>query len=150
MNWTKGKSLKLSRVAVVLFFLTLVAVCVLAPSLLHWRLTTNGGRSIEKYPYYLVSLYCTAPFAAVVLWQLHRLLGNIGREQVFVSENVRFLRVISWCCIGAGGVLFVSGFYDFLFFALSACAAFMGLILRVVKNVIAEAVALKDENDYTI
>lgn len=150
MNWTKGKSLKLSRVAVVLFLLALVAVCVLSPSLLHWRLTTNGGRSIAKYPYYLASIYCTAPFAAVVLWQLHRLLGNIGREQVFVSENVRFLRVISWCCIGAGGVLFVSGFYDFLFFALSACAAFMGLILRVVKNVIAEAVALKDENDYTI
>ncbi|MDY3617441.1 DUF2975 domain-containing protein [Agathobaculum sp.] len=150
MNWTKGKSLTLSRVCVVLFFLALVAVCCAAPGALRWRLATNGGRSIGKLPYYLTSLYCCAPFAAAVLWKLHRLLGNIGREAVFVPENVRCLRALSWLCIGAGIVLFISGFYDFLFFVLSACAAFMGLILRVVKNVIAEAVALKNENDFTI
>lgn len=150
MNWTKGRSLMLSRVCVVLFFLALAAACCCAPWLLRWRLATNGGRSISKLPYYLASLYCCAPFAAAVLWQLHKLLGNIGREAVFVAENVRCLRALSWLCIGAGIVMFVSGFYDFLFFALSACAAFMGLILRVVKNVIAEAAALKAENDFTI
>ena len=36
------------------------------------------------------------------------------------------------------------------FLIVSAAAAFVGLILRVVKNVFAEAVRLKDENDYTI
>ncbi|WNX86425.1 DUF2975 domain-containing protein [Agathobaculum sp. NTUH-O15-33] len=146
MNWTKDKSLVLSRVSVILFFAALVAVCIFAPKLLGWRL----GYHAYLMPFYLASIYCSAPFAAAVLWQLHRLLRNIGRGEVFVQTNVRCLRAISWCCIGAAAVLFASGFYDFLFFALSAMAAFVGLILRVVKNVIAEAVAIKAENDFTI
>ena len=40
--------------------------------------------------------------------------------------------------------------YYMPFLIVSAAAAFVGLILRVVKNVFAEAVRLKDENDYTI
>ena len=32
----------------------------------------------------------------------------------------------------------------------SAAADFMGLILRVIKNVFQQAMALKEENDYTI
>ena len=33
---------------------------------------------------------------------------------------------------------------------LAVAAAFMGLIVRVVKNVVAQAVELKDEADYTV
>ena len=44
----------------------------------------------------------------------------------------------------------LSALYYMPFLIVSAAAAFVGLILRVVKNVFAEAVRLKDENDYTI
>ena len=36
------------------------------------------------------------------------------------------------------------------FFALCAAAVFMALILRVIKNVFAQAEEIKKENDYTI
>jgi len=36
------------------------------------------------------------------------------------------------------------------FLLLAAGSGFMGLILRVVKNVFAEAIFIKEENDFTI
>ncbi|WP_411654987.1 DUF2975 domain-containing protein [Anaeromassilibacillus sp. SJQ-1] len=81
---------------------------------------------------------------------LHRLLRNIRRERVFEKENVTLLRVISWLCIAVGVVTLVSGLYYTSFFLVAAAAAFCGLIVRVVKNVFEQAIAIKTENDYTI
>ena len=75
---------------------------------------------------------------------------NISEGEVFIPENVSILRLLSWCCIAAGLVCLFSALYYMPFLIVSAAAAFVGLILRVVKNVFAEAVRLKDENDYTI
>lgn len=88
--------------------------------------------------------------AALVLLCLHRLLKNISQEDVFCEENVRHLRTMSWCCIAAGLVYFAAGWFDWYLFVFAAAAAFVGLMLRVVKNVFAQAVAIKAENDYTI
>ena len=79
-----------------------------------------------------------------------RRCGNISEGEVFIPENVSILRLLSWCCIAAGLVCLFSALYYMPFLIVSAAAAFVGLILRVVKNVFAEAVRLKDENDYTI
>ena len=88
--------------------------------------------------------------AAAALYGLWRLLRNISEGEVFIPENVSILRLLSWCCIAAGLVCLFSALYYMPFLIVSAAAAFVGLILRVVKNVFAEAVRLKDENDYTI
>ena len=57
---------------------------------------------------------------------------------------------MSWCCLAAGLIFLVSSFYYPAFFALCAAAVFMALILRVIKNVFAQAEEIKKENDYTI
>ena len=44
----------------------------------------------------------------------------------------------------------VSCAYYIPFFFVAIAAGFVGLIVRVIKNVFAEAIALKDENDFTI
>lgn len=60
------------------------------------------------------------------------------------------MRILSWCCAFVALVCFVSGFFyvPFLIFALGA--AFMMLILRVLKSVMATAAKIKDENELTI
>jgi hypothetical protein len=93
---------------------------------------------------------CCVP-ALVALFRLDRLLSNIMKDLVFTEENVRALRVISWCCFAEALILTVAALYFApIIFAVAAVAAFFGLILRVVKNVIDAAVALKSENDFTI
>ena len=54
------------------------------------------------------------------------------------------------CSSDLAFILLVSGFYYILFVIGAVAAGFFGLILRVVKNVIEQAVILKNENDFTI
>ena len=112
----------------------------------HPSARAGSGRKIRVVP--RQHLYGgRAPAALYGLW---RLLRNISEGEVFIPENVSILRLLSWCCIAAGLVCLFSALYYMPFLIVSAAAAFVGLILRVVKNVFAEAVRLKDENDYTI
>jgi len=93
--------------------------------------------------------FCFPAFGA--LWTLDGLLRAVRREEVFTNSNVRYLRIISWCCFAAGAILLVGCFFvSFDLIILAVLAAFFGIIIRVVKNLFAAAVALKDENDYTI
>jgi hypothetical protein len=93
-------------------------------------------------------LCCIAALAA--LFSLDRLLSNIRKEEVFTEKNVRLLRIISWACFAVAIAMFVGCIASISFFVIAILACFVGLILRVVKNVISAAVALKDENDFTI
>jgi hypothetical protein len=93
---------------------------------------------------------CCIP-ALAALFLLDRLLTNIREARVFTEENVKALRAISWCCFAEAFILAAAALYFApILLAVSAAVAFFGLILRVVKNVIAAAVALKAENDFTI
>lgn len=150
MDWNKDKSVKLSQCCVAAFMVLLAAVCVLAPWLFGLLIRLRGWEGQGRLPLFLVSTYCTAVPAAVTLWGLRLLLRNIGAGAVFIAENTAILRRISWCCLLAGLVYLASALYYMPFLILSAAAGFVGLLLRVVKNAFAEAVSLKDENDYTI
>ncbi len=142
------KSILLSKVCTVLLGATLFALIVASPwsqlfsVQLHWkRLTVN---------WYTVSLVCFAVPAYTALFQLYRLLSNIGRGKVFVGANVRCLSILSSCCFAAAVIFFFSGFYSTSWIVIFIAASFGGLILRVVKNVFAAAVALQNESDLTI
>jgi len=69
---------------------------------------------------------------------------------VFINGNVELLRRISWTCFMGAGLAAVSTYYYLPWLFLAAAAAFMGLIVRVVKNVVAKAVELQDEVDSII
>lgn len=82
---------------------------------------------------------------------LVKLLLLVRKHLVFTDGAVSCLRVISWCCfIEAVLCLLTTKVFVLAHFAAAFVAGFLGLVLRVVKNVIEEAVALKAENDFTI
>jgi len=99
---------------------------------------------------FLATIYVGSIPAATLLAFLYALLHQIGSGRVFINENVSYLRYISWCCFAGAALCIISGFYYVPWFAPGIAAAFVGLIIRVVKNVVAEAVALQDESDLTI
>lgn len=105
------------------------------PALIFWLMPLYYGFCVPAY---------------IALFSLDRLLGAVKREEVFTARNVRYLRIISWCCFGAAAVLLAGELISMVFIVLAILAAFFGIVLRVVKNLFAAAVALKDENDYTI
>lgn len=149
MNWNRDKSLKLSKFCVYLFFILMVLFCFTAPWVYNVFIE-NRYFSYSAYPFLLITTYTAVIPATIALYSLFKLLNNIERDFIFEYENIKYLRVISWCCIFAGIICLISGLYDWGFVPVAVAAAFVGLILRVVKNVIAQACEIKQENDYTI
>lgn len=94
--------------------------------------------------------YPCAVFAYVTLYCLLKLLFNIKKSEVFINANVKYLRIISWCCFAVSVITFVSGIFYVPYLFISVAAAFVGLMLRVVKNVMQNAVAIREENELTI
>jgi hypothetical protein len=145
--WNDRKSVVLSKICVFLFMFLLAAALaapwVYAPLL-------RAVRRLDEH--ILVTVYAGAVPVVALLVLLLALLRRVERGEVFVRENVASLRYISWCCFFGAGVAAVSTAYymplPWAVFALAA--AFMGLIVRVVKNVFAKAVALQDDADFTV
>ena len=106
-----------------------------------------------KLGYFLLGLgYCSAALALWMLYNLYMFLARIEKEEVFTPANVLALRRISWCCTWAAALCLPVGAVLGLpfIFAIGVAAAFMALIVRVIKNAFAQAVKMKDELDYTV
>lgn len=145
----KNRSAKLSLIFVLIFLGLLLALVPSAPALLRWYIGATHRPESMLLPI-LLTFYCATPLAVGTIVCLFGLLRSICKKQVFVSPNVRRLRLISWFVLIAAFLFLAAGFFYFPFFILAVCAAFVALIVRVVKNCFETAVLLKDENDLTI
>lgn len=124
-------------------------LAVLLPGALRWynalRPLTDSAYSAILWGYYIC-----APAVLCALGMMGKIVKNILAERVFVLENVRLLRYLRWCCAGVSVVCLVCGaFYPPLLF-LAVIMAFLALTVSLVKNVMAAAVELREENDLTV
>ena len=151
MNWNENKSIQLSRVCVIAFMVLLAAVDVggfwIAPQ---FMIRTRSMLFSENKGLLLAIIYGLSVFGWILLVSLHRLLRNMKRGIVFDRMNVRELRRTSWCCFGACAVCIPSTAYYLPFAAIAIAAGFVGLIVRIVKNTFEQAIAMKDELDFTV
>lgn len=95
---------------------------------------------------------CSVP-AWEALWCLWRLLGNLQKGLVFVAENVRYMKLVSRCCFAVSVlclVMAVVGLFSLIAIIMAGAAAFMGLIVRIVKDAFEQAISMKDELDFTV
>ena len=98
----------------------------------------------------IICLYvCNVP-GFVLLWCMDKLLRNLRQGKVFEDDNVRLLKKISICCfvVSVISLSLCSRIYSLGIVALMT--AFMGLIVRIVKNVFSSAIAMRSELDLTV
>ena len=152
--WNKDRSLMLSLALVRALLVIIPVFAVCSPWMVRWydltELDRMGLLNGSVFVPLLSALLIDAVCGEVCLFFLLRLLSNIRKGDVFIPVNCKCLRYISWCCLAAAVPFFVFGFWRFISFAIALAAGFFGLILRVVKNVFEQAVALQEESDYTI
>ena len=150
--WNKDKSIILSQILIKIMYAGIVVCCIIAPMLIKRydeRVILEAGLQSVFVPL-LVTPYCCVPPALVALINLDLLLMNIRRNKPFIQKNVRYLRVISFCCF-CGALIFI--YFAVLrpfAWVIVAAAIFFGIILRVVKNCFQQAVEIREENDFTI
>ena len=148
--WTNSKSLLLSKTCTILFMVLLLVCLIIAPWLVSLFLKTSySANDVGSIPFF-ITIYVGGIPATALLVLLYRLLQRIGSGRVFVKENAACLRYISWCCFIGAMISLVSMLYYIPWIALGIAAAFMGLVIRVIKNVFAEAIALQEDTDLTI
>ena len=116
-----------------------------------------------KDPFLAYAYIASIPFF-VALYQAYKVLGYIGRNEVFSNRSVKALRTIKYCAMIV--VAFIVGAEAYLFIAMRgkddiAGGIMMGLLLIFVAVVIATAAAvfertlknavdIKSENDLTV
>ncbi|MDD4699388.1 MAG: DUF2975 domain-containing protein [Oscillospiraceae bacterium] len=144
-----NRSIILSLFLCYLFLVILAILTVAAPFIVTWYVT-YFGRPEALILVALVAFYsCFIP-AVVALILLVKLLKNIQLDKIFIKDNSRFISHISVCCFIVAVICFASGFFYMPFFMVFIAAWFMGIILRVIKNVFVAANEIKDENELTI
>lgn len=148
--WNDTKSILLSRLCIIVFFVLTIAVAISAPWLIDRFIDFSNSASDGARIYFLLTIYTGSVAAIVLLGSLFMLLRRIEMGEAFIPKNVESLRHISWCCFIGAIICFVSAFYYYPWVLVSVAAAFVALIVRVVKNVFARAISLQDDVDFTI
>lgn len=146
--WTKSKSVMLSSILVKIVFICLAVGAFFIPEFVEWY-SCFSLRPKVLIPL-CVTLYATLIPAFIAIISLNNLIRNINKETIFIAENVKLLRILSWCCFAASLIYGILGFFILLSFIICFAAAFFGLILRVIKNVFEQAIEIREENDFTI
>lgn len=154
--YSSEKSVKVSIAVCIFLFVVLGVLVFLAPFLFELYLTAYRGFAPEgealamlKKVFMLVFYPCGV-FAAVILSSLLSLLHNIKSGDIFTLKNVRYLRTVSLCCFAISVITLVGGFFYMPFLVVAFAGAFVGLMLRVLKNVMQTASEMREENDLTI
>jgi len=145
--YTSVTSAKLTRAITIVFCVLLLILMVFGPKLLQLYFGYLANALIKKV---LLAFYLCCPAAWAALISILRLMTNIIHEKIFTQQTVFAMRLLSWCCAYVALICLVFGFFwtPLLVFALGA--AFMTLILRVLKSVMARASEIKAENELTI
>lgn len=86
----------------------------------------------------------------LILRAMLKFLNNIGRGNIFCTENVEYLRQVSWYCLFSGIFSLLGAVFEPILIICAGVVGFFGLLMRVIKNMLTEANMIKQENDYTI
>lgn len=129
------KSLKLSIAITDIFLGLLIAGCIALPWLVTWYVEMRH-RSAALPTVIMLTCYPCAPFAAAVLIRLRSILKSLKRGEIFTADNISRLKAISWCCFAVTAVMLFSGRFYLPFYVCAVCTAFIGLILRIMRDIL--------------
>ncbi len=154
--WNSKKSVNFSITVCFILAFVLLALIFFGPTIFELYMTKFRGflpdgealSMLKKV--FLYTFYPCSVFSAIILYSLIGLLLSIKKEEVFISSNVKRLKTVSWCCFVICFITSVSGVFYMPFMFVSLAGGFVGVMLRVLKNVMQGAVELREENDLTI
>ncbi len=112
----------------------------------------NVIRPVSKLGYIYLGIigYLVLIVATATDILLFALLFRVKRGLVFSERSVAYIRYISWSVFAEAFLFLLIAPYSLIGIFIFIAAFMLGMALRVVKNVISEAVQIKIENDFTV
>ena len=148
---SKNASVTISLILTGVFFAVMVFCLLIMPGFVRLILPVSP-RTIMQGDTVLITAvgYCVLALAMLADCLLFRLLLLVRAGGVFSARSVALIRGVSWCAIAVSLLFLLMARYFLIALALAFTAVLLGLCLRVVKNVVEEATAIKAENDLTV
>lgn len=150
MEAKKDSGILFSRVLVWVFGLLILILDWAVWPISRWLMRFIVDMQYRDTVLLIICLYvCNVP-GFVLLRCMDQLLRNLRQGKVFEDDNVRLLKNISICCfvVSVISLSLCTRIYSLGIVALMT--AFMGLIVRIVKNVFSSAIAMRSELDLTV
>lgn len=153
---SRKMSITLSMIIAAAFFVVCVSGVFVMPKLVEMlidlpdNIGNRGAIADGERILILIIAYAILTVTIVAVVMMFLLLMRVYHGQVFTPQSVGFIRGVSWCCFLLCLFFGVLGTYFQLSIIVALAAIFLGLCLRVVKNVIEEATEIKMENDLTV
>jgi hypothetical protein len=97
-----------------------------------------------------IAFYACTPVVLFALWNIEWLVRRILAGDVFISNNVRRISRLRWCCLLVSLICLPATFFYLPLLFMVVIMGFLGLVVSVVANVMAAAVEIREENDMTI
>lgn len=153
MGFRENVSIKITKIFIIIMSVIAVGMCFAGNWLVRLVMTKQSPLLEDSARYFtlLIGGYICATILFAFLYLLYKLVARIEKGEVFVSANVRALRILSNLVLGAGLVTFVLGITcSYMIFIITAATVFMTPIIRVVKNAFGKAVEMQEELDLTV
>lgn len=115
MKWTSDRSVLLSGILVGIFTLAYLFVVIACPTVVSEYLAISANHTSVNEQFLTYSIYICAVPIGIILWKLSQLLRNIGKSEVFTTNNINCLRIISWMCFAVTIISIISSFYCTIF-----------------------------------
>ena len=144
-----SKNVKLTLTITYVAIALVVVLAVALHWILNWYATIRVLLFAERLAVFLGYL-CSLPLILLALLRVAGLLKNIQRGSVFVEENVRHLAIIRSCCLGIFAVCLAASFLFLPLLLVVAIMGFLSLMMQVLKQVMEQAVSIREENDLTV
>ena len=143
------RSLNLTIGVVIILSIFLAVMLFAAPSIFtaYCEFDNNSEEALKA----LIGVFygCT-PSASLTLFFTFKFLNNLKKGEVFTKQTVKFLKILSYTCLSVVPLSIPLCFFFLAGFPIPAAAAFMWLILRVLKNAFEYGSEIKNENDLTV
>ena len=118
-----------------LLFVLLAVLVILLPQGARWYTDIKGRPN--TLPTDLISTcYPCVPFAFLAIWEIRKVAKSILDDKAFTKATRKSIFVFGLCCLIAGLIMFVAGFFYFPFFIASGAALFCTLITKVFSDVL--------------
>ena len=126
--------IKLSIILTTIFLAVLIAFAVMLPWLVTWYVQI-AGRHESLATTMLVTCYPCAPFTAIVLLTLRKLLKNIDQKILNKDQNLKLLKYMAISCVIISAITLIAGRHYLPFYIVAATFLFLALIIFAFRSI---------------
>ena len=130
----KLNSIKISIILTTVALAVLIGFAIMLPWLVTWYVQLSG-RNETLATTIMATCYPCAPFTAVILLSLRKILKNIRDNSFNKEKDTKLLKYMSICCLIISVITLISGKHYLPFFIVAATFLFLAIIIFAFKSI---------------